>query len=1001
MHDVTTLDCSRIAQDLQIRKVQVEGVVQLLDEGNTIPFIARYRRERTGGLKEEIIRHIQTRIALLRQLSDRKQTILKSIEGQGRLTEELRAAIRAAETTKRLEDLYLPYKAKKKSPGTSAREAGLERLALAIWSRDVAVGNLVETLPSFVDPDRGLASVADVQTGVHHILAEMLAEAVEVRAAARAVFWETGKIYSAKSDTLQEGQGHESKDYFNFSEALRQIPAHRILALNRGEKENTLKLRFECNADALKHAVLKAVAELAMKGQRRSQTSEQRSAASEPPAVVSEQPAAVSEQPAATSEPVPAESGAAPTDGPVPEASAASAPANPAPAAETSAPSAPAAIVETPPAPAVPAPMPDAAALPAEEGEPLFEGCPLRTPHASFLRQVIDDALTRLLIPGLEKEIRQELTDEAEGHAVTVFAVNLRSLLLQPPLRNRRVLAIDPGLRAGCRLAVLDEAGNLLDNAVMHPHGKKPKGSAKSQQTPADKTAPVAPAAPAAAPANESPAVAADAPPPAETPAAASAPEAPAAEVPAVDAPAAPSETPAAAIEATPAAPTTEDAPAKAEAPTPSRRDEAKARIEELVVKHGVSVVAIGNGMGCRETEEMLSELIASKLPDLVYAIVNEAGASVYAISPIGREEFPEHDTALRSTISIGRRLQDPMAELVKVEPQNVGVGLYQHDVKRKDLKETLEGVVESCVNHVGVDVNTAGVPLLRYVSGLNQMVARDLVAHRKQHGPFRNREQLLQHASVGPIRFAQAAGFLQIKGGDNPLDGTWIHPESYGLAEKVLSELGHAADVIFDAGRAAEFQSKLRAVNSAELAGKIGASTHVIDDILDALAHPGRDPRDDRPAPIFKKGVLQFDDLKPGMELKGTVLNVVDFGAFIDIGLKESGLVHISQLANRYIKSPYDVVAVNDVVAVWVLAVDRERHRVSLTMIKPGTERKAGEKRERPPARGRAQGQQRQPGQQGQPAQQGQQGRAERTEAPATGEGPPRQGDRRPPRRH
>jgi uncharacterized protein len=359
-----------------------------------------------------------------------------------------------------------------------------------------------------------------------------------------------------------------------------------------------------------------------------------------------------------------------------------------------------------------------------------------------------------------------------------------------------------------------------------------------------------------------------------------------------------------------------------------SKREEAKNRLTDLAQRHGLNVIAIGNGTACRETEEFVSELIRERLPDLAYVIVNEAGASLYSTSPIGREEFPDHDATVRGTISIGRRLQDPLSELVKVDPQNIGVGLYQHDVNPRYLKESLDGIIESCVNQVGVDLNTASVPLLRHVSGLNQLVARDVVEYRKQHGPFKTREQLLQVPNIGPTRFVQAAGFLKIPGGENALDATWIHPESYGVAAHLLSDLGYGPDVLSDKSRAEELDGKLHGVRVDETAAKLGVGTPTLRDILDAIAKPGRDPREELPPPVFKKGILRIEDLQPGMELKGTVLNVVDFGAFVDIGLKDSGLVHISQMANRYIRSPYDVVAVIDVVTVWVLNVDQQRYR-------------------------------------------------------------------------
>jgi uncharacterized protein len=924
---VTRLDFSRIAQDLQIRKVQVEAVVQLLDEGNTVPFITRYRKERTGGLNEEVIRIVQGRVAQLRQLADRKQTILKSIEGQGKLTEELRAAIIAAESPKRLEDLYLPYKPKKRTLATTARERGLEPLALAIWSGDPAVANLGEVLPTLVNPEKQLNSTEDVLLGVQHILAEQVAETADIRAAVRAVLWDTGKLCTAKSEKVPEGEGLDFKDYFQFTEPIRHVPPHRILAINRGEKENVLTVRLQCDAEQVQRVAL--------------------------------------------------------------------------------------------------------------------EKLPLAAhPHAEFLRTVTADALARLGIPSLEREIRRELTTRAEQHAVTVFARNLRSLLLQPPLRGRKVLAIDPGFRTGCKVACLDETGNLIEDAVVYPHPPHPRPHGRK------------PAAAAPAPAGP----------------------APEGTIPAPDA--------------------KEEAP-----PVYRKREEAKAKLEELIRKHGVNVIAIGNGTACRETEEVVSDVIAAleqgrpagrlepmppgvppglattiasgpaacppaltaqyssggpttqpslpppeigtqysvlstqyalleipsaepsapvadfaahysapspvpgepslspvetsvphsmlstvysaptaplegappadlavpaspgpvavqppgpSLPpppaDLAYVIVNEAGASVYSASAVGREEFPGYDATLRGTISIGRRLQDPLSELVKIDPQNIGVGLYQHDVSPKQLRESLDAIIESCVNQVGVDLNTASVPLLRHVSGLNQLAARELVEYRKQHGPFRSREQLLQVPGIGEARYVQAAGFLKIEGGENALDRTWIHPESYPVARQLLIELGYGPEALEAKDKAEELREKLKGLSPEEISARLQVGTPTVRDIVDALARPGRDPREDLPSPIFKKGILKLEDLQPAMQLKGTVLNVVDFGAFVDIGLKDSGLVHISQMANRYIKNPYEVVAVGDVVTVWVLAVDTGRRRVSLSMIRPGTERKPAERKPHAP---------------------------------------------------
>jgi uncharacterized protein len=883
MYDVTTLDCSRIAQDLQIRKAQVESVIQLLDEGNTVPFITRYRKERTGGINEEVIRQVQNRVALLRQLADRKQTVLKSIENQGKLTDELRHAILGADTAKRLEDLYLPYKPKKRTLATTARDKGLGPLALALWSRDPAVANLAEVLPTMVNPEKELATPEDILTGVKHILAELVAETADVRAVVRAVMWETGKLTSSKSDKLAEGQGQEYKDYFKFTEPARHIPPHRILALNRGEKEGALKVSLAWNADAVRDVALHAVAEAGLR------------AAPPPPE-------------------------AAPTSG--------------------GQPSGPIEGMGPPP-------------VPAAAGEQLSSRSSFRTPHVAFLRDVIDDALARLLLPALEREIRRELTDEAENHAVAIFARNLRSLLLQPPLRHRRVLAIDPGFRTGCKVAALDEVGTPLEHALIFLQGQVKKGGqAKppaTMPTPASTSehppTAVLPEIGQPVSGSDGHAAATVAVPAAEmAPATEPSPVVNAAPTVALPTEAVPAPQPSAGLVEAPPAP--EPPPAPDGPPPVSRREEAKAKLYDLVSKYSVSVVAIGNGTGCRETEELVSELIAQKLPDLAYVIVNEAGASVYSASAVAREEFPDFDATLRGTISIGRRLQDPLSELVKVDPQNIGVGLYQHDVSPRHLKESLESVVESCVNQVGVDLNTASVPLLRHVSGLNQMVARDLVEYRKQHGPFKNREQLLQVPNIGPARYVQAAGFLRIPGGDNPLDSTWIHPESYAVVQGVLAEMAYGPEVIVDKSRAEELQIKLKGLSPEEVARHLEAGLPTVRDMLEALARPGRDPREDLPAPIFRKGILKLEDLQPGIELKGTVLNVVDFGAFVDIGLKDSGLVHISQMANRYIKSPYEVVAVGDIVTVWVLNVDQDRRRVSLTMIKPGTERKPPERK-------------------------------------------------------
>jgi protein Tex len=981
MDNPIQVDLGRIAQDLQIRRVQVESVVQLLDEGNTVPFITRYRKERTGGLNEVVIREIQLRVGRLRELAERKETILKAIEAQGKLSDELAAAIRAADNAKRLEDLYIPYKPKKKTKASDARDKGLEPLALRIWNRDETLTDLEAAANEFLNPEKELDTTGKVLEGVGHILAEAISELANVRDAVRRVVWKTGKISTTKGE-VPEGEGLEYRDYFSYSEPIAHIPPHRVLAINRGDKEGPLKVKLE---------VLR------------------------------------------------------------PEIEAAA-----------------------------------------------FGNLPLEGhPQADFFRASAVDSLDRLLLPSMEREVRRDLTEAAERHAVDVFARNLRSLLLQPPIPKQVVLAIDPGLKSGCKVAVLDGYGNLLEHGVIHPHppqnrrheaklflkdlvGKHSVGvvaigngtacreteelvaeiiaegthfhlnpgatslgpepavtespvpppaeshapsEATAEVTPTTEPAPAEPAPsepapePVAATAEHSegelpPVVGGEhgpdelppltggshdedegasaatedgptsrehpEPPPSSTPEAVDhQSEAQKADVLAHDEstanPAAESTTPAepaAPTEAEPAAPTE---PAAPESETPAVAAEASPT-PPVPVKQGQ-----GGGRPPRPKGEPRPPKPRTPPPpprphtadvhlaQLAYVIVNEAGASVYSTSNVGREEFPEFDATLRGTVSIGRRLQDPLAELVKIEPQNIGVGLYQHDVNPKQLKESLEGVISSCVNFVGVDLNTASVPLLRHVSGLNALTARRIVERRQEKGAFTERSQLTEIEGVGPVTYTQAAGFLKIPGSAHPLDRTWVHPESYEVATKALEKMGFSAEILSDRERLPELHAKMNEVELPTLAHELEVGEPTLHDIFEALARPDRDPRDDLPKPIFKKGVLKLEDLVAGMELKGTVLNVVDFGAFIDIGLKDSGLVHISQLANRYIKSPHDVVSVGDVVSAWVIGVDNERKRVSLTMVKPGTERPRAERggggggggrRGAPPGQGQAQGQ-------------------------------------------
>ena len=879
--------------------------------------------------------------------------ILKSLETQDRLTEDLHKAIMSADTLKRLEDLYLPYKPKKKSLAHAARERGLEPLALGVWNRDPAVGPFEELLPSFVNPDKGLATVDDVRAGVQHILAEMIAETADVRAEVRIVLWETGKIRAVKSDKLAEGQGLEYKDYFDFTEPARQIPAHRILALNRGDKENALKVHLDFNNEIVHQVALKMLAEhllhkpltLGLARPKSVEPAPNPAAEQTPPAAgaISDTPAdansvqpqvspvaesAAVAPPCEPPAPLVVESAvvAPPCEPPAPsvvESAAVAPPIEPpaSPVVETAAvaPPAPpvveAAAVALPTEPSTPfaeatatpasraAPEPVAQmdspahmSLPSMEitepaalpGEILAPGCEYKTPHTGLLRNVLDDALARLLLPSLEREIRHELTDEAEAHAVAVFARNLRSLLLQPPLHNRRILSIDPGLRTGCKVAALDEFGILLENTVVHLLGPHPKRSRdRKKETPpaapaaGDQSVPPTPLAEVSSPAGQSePMEGGTGIPPVhsgENPAPSIPTETPAPE-PIGETPIQPIQPSTAAqdqavagvngtdVQSVPENPDgskadivtkeAEDTSAvtqspdhlvtlsSSEAPPPDHRAEARAKLKDLLLKHQIQIIALGNGTGCRDIEELIADLIAGDLPELAYVIVNEAGASVYSVSAYGREEFPNFDSTLRSTISIGRRLQDPLSELVKVDPPNIGVGLYQHDINRKELRESLDAVVESCVNQVGVDLNTASVPLLRHVSGLNQLVARELVEHRQKNGAFTSREQLLQVPGVGSLRFVQAAGFLKIPTSENPLDRTWIHPESYALTEKILGELGFTPKILEDKAGIEAMRDKFNSINVEDLAKKLNAGFPTVDDILYSLARPGRDPR-------------------------------------------------------------------------------------------------------------------------------------------------------------
>lgn len=730
MATVNTIDYARLARELGLDTDKIARTIALLDDGNTVPFITRYRRDQTGGLDEEQIGRIRESITKLRLLEERKQTILRSIESQNALTDELREQIARADSVKRLEDLYLPYRPKKQTLATKAREQGLVPLAEEILRQDKSCADLDARAADFINADKGVTDVATAVLGAGHILAERFSENPDVRQKVRKLYRKTGKLVSAKIEENPK-KNQQFHDYLDFREPLGRIPPHRVLAINRGERSKVLRVQVEADTAAIEQLSIEHL---------------------------------------------------------VPHVHA----------------------------------------------------------HKDFLMGCVRDALARLVLPSLEREARRELTEKAETHAVEVFARNLRNLLLQPPLPGRRVLAVDPGYKNGCKLAALDEFGKLLAHDVIYVVGSDEQKAA------------------------------------------------------------------------------------------------GRAKLVSFITEHNLSVVAIGNGTACRQTEQLLAEILGNELngQDVHYVVVNEAGASVYSTSEVGREEFPECDAIQRSAISIGRRLQDPLSELVKIDPASIGVGLYQHDARAKHLRDSLDDVVQSCVSFVGVELNSASTPLLRYVSGMNQLTARRVYEHRQQHGPFQSRQQLMEVSGLGNATFVQAAGFLKIVGGEDPLDATWIHPENYEAARNLLAKLGMNPNELMGGASAARIRELLEPIDRTALAAELGIGQLALDDMIEALSRPGRDPREDLPPPIFRKDVVKFEDLQVGMELRGTVLNVVDFGAFVDVGLSDSGLIHISELSTGYVRDPHDVVAVGDQVSAWVSAIDPQRRRVALTMIAPGTER-------------------------------------------------------------
>ncbi|MBS8267051.1 RNA-binding transcriptional accessory protein [Mesobacillus boroniphilus] len=709
-----------IAKEQSLTAKQVQSVISLIDEGNTVPFIARYRKEMTGALDEVQIRDIVERWQYIQNLEQRKEEVIRLIEEQGKLTDELKTNIEKAIKLQEVEDLYRPYKQKRRTKATVAKEKGLEPLAQ--WMLELPVnGSLEEKAKEFLSEEKGVESIEDAIAGAKDIIAEVISDDADSRKWIRNETYKTGSIESSvKNEEQDEKNVYEM--YYEYSEPVNKVVPHRILALNRGEKEDLLRVSIKPKTDII------------MSYLQRKWISKNHSVT------------------------------------------------------------------------------------------------------ATAVTEAIEDAYKRLIQPSIEREIRNELTEKAEEQAIHIFSENLRKLLLQPPLKGKVVLGVDPAFRTGCKLAAVDETGKVLSIGVIYPHTSGTKNT------------------------------------------------------------------------------------------------EAKEKFIKVLKHYDVEMVAIGNGTASRETEQFVSDILKEMDKEIYYLIVNEAGASVYSASDLAREEFPNFQVEERSAVSIARRLQDPLAELVKIDPKSVGVGQYQHDVSQKKLSDSLTFVVETAVNQVGVNVNTASSSLLQYVSGLSKTVANNIVKKREEEGKFTSRTQLKKIPRLGAKTYEQAIGFLRVIDGKEPLDRTGIHPESYGEVKQLLDSLGFKTK---DLGTPA-LKDALAKINIEQTADELGIGKLTLKDIIDALVRPERDPRDELPSPLLKKDVLKLEDLKNGMELQGTVRNVVDFGAFVDIGVKQDGLVHISKLSNRFVKHPLDIVSVGDVVTVWVDSVDQKKGRVALTMLKP-----------------------------------------------------------------
>ena len=704
-----------LTKELNVEKWQIEAAVKLIDEGNTIPFISRYRKEVTGALNDEVVRNLNDRLTYLRNLEEKKTQVLSSIEEQGKLTEELKKQILEAQTLVVVEDLYRPYRPKRRTRATIAKEKGLEPLANIILLQ-MTDKSLEEEAKAFVSEEKEVTTVEAAISGAKDIVAESISDKADYRSEIRERTFRKGMLVSTAKKP-EETSVYEK--YYEYEERVEKMPGHRVLAINRGEKEKFLGVKIEAPTEEILGYLQREI-------------------------------------------------------------------------------------------------------------------ITRKNPNTQdVLKEAIEDSYNRLIAPAIEREIRNSMTEKAEDESIKVFKKNLQQLLMQPPIVGKVVLGWDPAFRTGCKLAVVDETGKVLDTVVIYP------------------TAPT----------------------------------------------------------------------------TPAKIASAKETLKKLIKKYNVSLISLGNGTASRESEQIIVELL-KEIPEKVqYVITNEAGASVYSASKLATEEFPNFDVGQRSAASIARRLQDPLAELVKIDPKSIGVGQYQHDMNQKKLGEALSGVVEDCVNKVGIDLNTASVSLLEYISGISKAIAKNIVAYREENGRFESRKELLKVPKLGPKAFEQCAGFLRITGGSNPLDATSVHPESYEVAEKFLENMGTTAEDIFK-GHGAFYVKDYR-----KMAESLGTGEMTLRDIVKELGKPGRDPREEMPKPVLRTDVLDMKDLKEGMILKGTVRNVIDFGAFVDIGVHQDGLVHISQMTDRYIKHPLEAVSVGDIVEVKVLSVDEKKKRISLTM--------------------------------------------------------------------